>query len=169
MSSPPRLQSVFWVGGFSLRRRKLHIVCFRINAKTHSFRCSSFPKKAFRLFGNPGETVLAYPPLGYLQNETSLMPDIRFSRNSEAEFLVEKNTLHLFLKRVGIWWLSKLKIFSFCVRLKKNKKQPPIFRSDQMKISGCVNVEPEYYQFYPNLYLIFDYPHKHYAFKYFEV
>ena len=147
MSSPPRLQSVFWVGGFSLRRRKLHIVCFRINAKTHSFRCSSFPKKAFRLFGNPGETVLAYPPLGYLQNETSLMPDIRFSRNSEAEFLVEKNTLHLFLKRVGIWWLSKLKIFSFCVRLKKNKKQPPIFRSDQMKISGCVNVEPEYYQF----------------------
>ena len=80
-----------------------YIVCFRINAKTHSFRCSSFPKKAFRLFGNPGETVLAYPPLGYLQNETSLMPDIRFSRNSEAEFLVEKNTLHLFLKRVGIW------------------------------------------------------------------
>ena len=35
------------------RRHKLHIICFRANTKTHSFRCSSSSQKVLRTFREP--------------------------------------------------------------------------------------------------------------------
>lgn len=112
---------------------------------TH-FAAPPFPK-SLSAFREPRRNGLGVPTLG-LSSERNVL-NAWYSVFKEQWSGIPRWEEHpsLVPKRVGIWWLSKLKIFSFCVRLKKNKKQPPIFRSDQMKISGCVNVEPEYYQF----------------------
>ena len=59
MDTPTFLWAGLWVPQSDARypcghrRHKLHIIRFRADTKTHSFRCSSSPQKVLRLFGVP--------------------------------------------------------------------------------------------------------------------
>lgn len=47
------------------------------------------------------DKIMAYPPLGYFQEEMSLMPDIRFSRDNEGAVLLRRRTPSLVTKKGG--------------------------------------------------------------------